>query len=547
MIKKLFSGQINSITIAALLVAITSLVSRLLGVFRDRILAGEFGAGDTLDIYYAAFRIPDLIFNLLILGALSAGFIPILSCLIGNSNTECSNIFHRKRNKEAWEFVSIALNILGIVILFLSVLGILFAPQLMSVVAPGYSGEKQALTVNLTRIMFLSPLFLGISSVLGGILQSFKRFFLYSVSPVLYNVGIIIGVIYFVPIWGINGLAWGVVLGAFLHMVLQLPLVYSLGFRYVPKIDLKNKDIRKLGMMTIPRTLSLAISQINLLVTTIIASTLASGSLAIFNFANNLQSLPIGVIGISFAVAAFPTLSAVAFDRKKLIDNFSTTLRNILFFIVPGTVLLLTLRSQITRVILGSGSFDWTATVLTIDTFGFFVISLFAQASLPLLVRVFYARHNAKTPFFVGLFSAGVNVVLSLFFSDRFGVSGLALAFSISSIINFILLWIMLHAEIGGMDEYRILVSAVKFSISAIACGLAVQGMKLLIWPFIDMTRFWGVLTQGLVSGIAGMLVFVAFCFMLRSEELFDFWNSIKRRLSWRKIEAGDQGEARGI
>lgn len=532
---------------AALLVALTSLVSRLLGVFRDRILAGEFGAGDILDIYYAAFRIPDLIFNLLILGALSAGFIPILSGLINNPSSEGINIFRKKSQKEAWEFVSITLNILGIILLILSIFGIIFAPQIMKLIAPGFSGEKQALTINLTRIMFLSPVFLGISSVLGGILQSCKRFFLYSLSPILYNMGIIIGVIWFVPLWGINGLAWGVVLGAFLHMILQLPLVYKLGFRYVPKINFKNKDIIKLGIMTVPRTLSLAISQINLLVTTIIASVLASGSLAIFNFANNLQSLPIGVFGISFAVAAFPTLSAVAFDRKKLVKNFSATIRNILFFIVPATVLLLTLRSQIIRVILGSGSFDWTDTVLTIDTLGFFAISLFAQASLPLLVRVFYARHNSQTPFFIGLACTVINVALSYYFSSIFGVAGLALAFSISSIINFIMLWISLRAEIGDMDEARILMSSFKFSLAAIACGIAVQGGKSLTADFFGTDTFLSILAQGLFAGSTGIAVYAAFCAFFKSEELFSFWNSIKRRLPWRKITAGDQGEARGI
>jgi len=547
MIKKLFSGQINSIAAAAFLVGATSLISRLLGVFRDRILAGEFGAGDTLDIYYAAFRIPDLIFNLLVLGALSAGFIPLLSGLIHGEDPHPDDVFFKKANKEAWEFVSVALNLLGIILLALSILGIVFAPQLMRIIAPGYITEKQALTVALTRIMFLSPIFLGLSGILGGILQSFKRFFVYSLSPIFYNVGIIIGVIYLVPVWGLNGLAWGVVLGAFLHMVLQIPLVYRLGFRYSLKIDLKNKNIRKLALMTVPRTLSLAVSQLNLLVITIIASTLVGGSLAIFNFANNLQSLPVGVVGISFAVAAFPTLSAVAFDRKKLVKNFSDTFRNILFFIVPSTVLLLTLRSQITRAILGSGSFDWRDTVLTIDTLALFSVSLFAQAGLPLLVRVFYARHNSRTPFLIGLVCAVFNIFLSYYFSRAFGVAGLALAFSLASIMNFSLLWLALRMEIGDLDEKRILFSALKFSLSALACGVAVQGGKSLIADFFGTDTFSGIFLQGLFAGSVGIAVYIAFCSLMKSEELFIFWASIKRRFPWRKIEAGDQGEARGI
>lgn len=548
MIKRLFSGQINSITIAAVLVATSSTVSRFLGIFRDRILAGEFGAGDTLDVYYAAFRIPDLIFNLLVLGALSAGFIPVLTSLIKNPVNKIRDKITGKDNEEAWLFVSNLLNILVIFLLALSVLGVVFAPALTKLLAPGFSAEKQLLTANLTRIMFLSPIFLGISSVLGGILQSFKRFFVYSLSPILYNIGIIIGALYLVPIWGIYGLAWGVVIGAFFHMVIQLPTVVNLGFKYKLSFGFKNKNIRKVSIMMIPRTMSLAISQINLVVITMIASTLAAGSLTIFNLANNLQSFPIGIFGISFAIAAFPTLSAVAFQRKELVKNFSNTVRQILFFMVPATVLLITLRAQIIRVILGSGNFDWQDTLLTIDTLGFFAISLFAQGLIPLLIRMFYARHNSKTPFIIGLVSAFANVILSLYLAPRMGVAGLALGFSIANILNFVLLWLFLHSEIGDMDENRILFSTVKFSAAAVACGVAVQGIKLVIWPYIDMTKLWGVLSQGLAAGIFGFFVYLAVCALFKSEELFHFYEAIKCRcFGGKKVTTGDQGEARGI
>lgn len=566
MIKRLFNGQINSITGAALLVALSSLISRFLGVFRDRILAGEFGAGDTLDIYYAAFRIPDLIFNLLVLGAISAGFIPIITCLIRDPLCKIRTIFSDSPNREAWELVSNVLNVLGLVLLVLSGFGILFAPGLTKLIAPGFSADKQALTVMLTRIMFLSPVFLGISSVLGGVLQSYKRFFVYSLAPIMYNIGIIVGALYFAPRWGVYGLAWGVVFGAFLHMLIQLPAVAQLGFRYRPIIDFKNSNFRKIAIMMIPRTMSLGISQINLVVITVIASTLASGSLTVFNFANNLQFFPISIFGISFAVAAFPALAAVAFDKKKLADNFSNIFRQILFFIMPATVLFLTLRAQIIRVILGTGQFNWENTISTIDTLGFFIISLFAQAALPLLTRVFYARHNSKTPFYIGLATVAVNVALSLWLPKLYfcrevlagngeivsqclplGVAGLALAFSIASILNFVLLWIALRVEVGNLGEAQILVSAIKFSAAAVAAGLTVQGMKLVVWPYVDMTKVWGVFAQGFIAGTAGILVYLAFCSLFKSEELFAFWESFKRRVSWKKIDTGDQTEARGV
>jgi putative peptidoglycan lipid II flippase len=547
MIKKIFSGYINSITIAALLVAVSSLMSRLLGLFRDRILASEFGAGDTLDIYYAAFRIPDLIFNLLVLGALSAGFIPIITCLIKDHECRARTDFSVSPNKEAWTLASNVVNLLSLMLIVLSVIGIFLAPYFMKLLTPGFDPAKQAMTVALTRIMFLSPIFLGISSVLGGILQSFKRFFIYSLSPIMYNVGIIIGVLYLAPRLGAYGLAWGVVLGAFLHMIVQVPAVMALGYRYAPVIDWHGKNIRTIGVMMFPRTMSLAISQINLLVITVVASTLASGSLAIFNFANNLQSFPVGLFGISYAIAAFPTLAAVAFKREELVARFSETFRNILFFIVPATILLISLRAQITRVILGTGQFDWHDTVLTIDALGFFAISLFAQATLPLMVRVFYARHDAKTPFFVGLTSAVANVIIALYLSRRFGVAGLALAFSLVNILYFILLWIALKLEIKYLDEKRIILSVSRFTAGAVAAALTMQGAKLAVWPLINMTKFWGVLAQGLGAGIAGLAAYLIVCALLKSEEFYAFWSAVKRRWPWRKIETGDQGEARGI
>ena len=294
--------------------------------------------------------------------------------------------------------------------------------------------------------------------------------------------------------------------------------------------------------------MSLAISQLNLLVITVIASTMASGSLAVFNFANNLQSFPVGIFGISFAIAAFPALSAFAFDKKNLVKDLSLTVRQILFFIIPSTVILLALRAQIIRVILGTGKFDWQDTLLTIDTLGFFAISLFAQALIPLLIRVFYARHDSKTPFIIGLGSALINIFLSIKFSGSLGVAGLALAFSISNIINFILLWAWLNIEIGKIDELKIFISTIKFSLAALSCGLAVQGAKLLIGNNIDMTKFLGVLTQGLIAGLVGILTYLLVCLILKSEELFNFWSSLRRRLvDNKKIEMPDQGEARGI
>lgn len=547
MFKKLFNSQTNSIATAAFMIAIFSLLSRVLGVFRDHILAGTFGAGATLDVYYSAFRIPDLIYNLLILGALSAGFIPTFTGLIKDFKSFNSVGLFKFLNQGAWDLANNVLNTLLVVLAVLSGLGIIFAPALVHVISPGFTPEAQAATVVLTRIMFMSPIFLGVSGILGGVLQSFKNFFIYSLAPILYNIGIIIGAIYFVPLWGIKGLAWGVVLGAVMHMLLQLQAVRNLGWHYRPFINLKDVNLRRIAWMMGPRTISLATAQINLLVITIVASGLASGSLSIFNFANNLQVFPVSLFGISFAVAAFPVLSAVSNDNRKLVASFSSTARQILFFIIPATVLLITLRAQIIRVILGAGLFDWQSTILTMQTLAFFSLSLFAQALIPLQNRVFYARHDTRTPFTIDISIVVINVFFSWYFGHKMGVAGLALAFSLSNILNFILLWTWLWIKVGDLDQIKILISTIKFSLAALAAGLVVQVMKSIVWPYIDMTRFSGVLIQGAAAGLFGLAAYVLVCWILRSEELESFMQVVRRRLPWHKVKTEDQGEVRGV
>ncbi len=542
MFKRIFNQSISNITVAAGLVALSSLFSRLLGVVRDRILAGRFGAGAELDIYYSAFRIPDLIFNLVVLGALSAGFIPIFTSLIKDKQGSSY-----QSNQVAWRLASNVLNFLLLGLAVLSVIGIVFAGPLTRLITPGFSPVDQATTASLTRIMFLSPIFLGLSGILGGILQSFKRFLIYSLAPIFYNIGIIVGAIYFVDLWGISGLAWGVVLGAALHFLVQVPSTYQLGFRYSLFLSWRDEKVRKIGRMMVPRTMSLAISQINLVVVTIIASTLPSGSLTAFNFANNLQAFPVGVFGISFAIAAFPALAESAGDKRKLTEHFSSSIRQILFFIIPATVLIIALRAQIVRVVLGTGNFDWRSTFMTMDALGLFALSLFAQATIPLLTRVFYARHNSHTPFYFGLISIAINIILSFYLSRLMGVAGLALAFSIASIVNLILLWTWLYVKVGALDFRGIATSSLKFLVGAIAAGLAAQIMKVVVWPYIDMTKFSGVFIQLAASFGAGTLVYALFCYLLGSEEFFGFVASLKRRWPFKKVKIGDQGEARGV
>ena len=548
MFKNIFKKQINSITIAAALVAFSSLSSRFLGVIRDRILAGKFGAGQELDIYFAAFKIPDLVYNLIVLGALSAGFIPVFTKLIKDFSCEKKNNCDAyQENKEAWSLASNILTILFFTLAILSLFGVIFSGPLTKIVAPGFSEANQKITAELTRIMFLSPLFLGISGIIGGMLQSFKRFLVYSLAPIFYNLGIIFGAVYLVDIYGLKGLSWGVIIGAFVHLLIQVPTVCSLGFKYKFSFSLKDVNVREIFRVMLPRTMSLAISQVNLLVITALASGLTVGSLTVFNLANNLQSFPIGIFGVSFAIAAFPTLSAVAFNKQKLAHSFSQTFRQILFFVVPATVLIVILRAQIVRVVLGSGNFSWQDTIMTMNTLAFFALSLFAQATIPLLVRVFYARHNSKLPFYLGLVSVAVNIALSLILSRKMGVTGLALAFSIANILNFLLLFFYLYVETEAIKMKEIVIAVAKFSFASILAGLGAQLTKYMVWPFIDMTKFSGVFIQLISASLVGLSFYTLSCYLLKSGELMDFLYSLKRRLPFKKVKLEDQGEARGL
>jgi putative peptidoglycan lipid II flippase len=539
-LKKLWYGSINNIGWAAVVVGVASFISRFLGVFRDHILAGQFGAGDELDIYYAAFRVPDLIFNLLVLGALSAGFIPIFVSLLNNYDEPANN-------HDAWRFANLVISSLIVILLILSVVGIILAPQLLRLLTPGFSADKLATTVKLSRLMFLSPLLLGISGVVGGILQSFKNFFAYSLAPIFYNLGIITGALFLVPRFGLMGLAWGVVIGAALHLLVQLPTLWRLGFRPKPLLDWHDQALKQIGRIMIPRTMGLAISQLNLVVMTILASALTSGSLAIFNLANNLQSFPVGIFGLSFAIAAFPTISALVDQPDKLKANLTVTIRQTLFLVIPATIIILALRAQIIRVILGSGRFDWQDTILTMRTLSYFGLSIFAQSLTAILVRVFYAYKDSATPFWISLLAAVVNIGLAWPWSRQLGVAGLALAFSVSNIVNFILLWWALRRKGNILDNLTIGIGSLKMVLAAAIAWPAIFAAKRLIAPLVDMDTFWGITSQLIGAATVGLAVYLLICLLLRCPEAKQLWQIVNRRLPGGHKTVVDADEARGI
>lgn len=518
--KVLNGSPTKTIAGAALIVSVAGVLSRLLGLFRDRILASKFGAGDELDIYYAAFRVPDLIYNFLIVGALSAAFIPVFTGLVA-----------KKKKDKAWDLASGLLTLQVIIVIVISAIFFFFAPALMRLITPGFHEEKIMHTAILTRIMFLSPLFLGISAIFGGILVSYKRFLIYSIAPIFYNIGIIIGALFFVRFMGVAGLAWGVVLGALMHFTLQFLAVKFVGFSYqFRKIKeiIKDANIRKVIRLMIPRSMAMGVSQINLLIVTIFASTLASGSLTVFNFANNLQSVPLGVFGISFSIAAFPKLSSLAARENmgKFNYVFSRTFKRILFFVIPSSLIIFSLRAEIVRAVLGAGEFDWEDTTATLWVLGFLSLSLFAQSTVPLLTRCFYALENTKTPFYAALISETINILLVVILIEKYQVLGLAIAFSLASIVNMLTLFFLLDKKFKNINKSKMFTPIVKILIASAFSVIAIYLTRHTLSNFIQLKTLGEVLAQLVISGGMGASVFLIACYWLDVEEFNDFKKS---------------------
>jgi len=307
-----------------------------------------------------------------------------------------------------------------------------FVPALINLISPGFTPEKKDLAVLFTRVMLFSPFIFSISIVVGSVLQVFHRFLVYSLAPVMYNIGIIIGALFFEPRFGPLGLAEGVVLGAFLHLAIQIPAVYRVGFRWQKIVDFTSSGMKRIFYLMIPRSLGLAAMQINWIVLSAIATTISIGSVAVLNFANNLQYLPIALVGISVAVASFPTLSREALEKNKkyFTNRVTNTLRQILFIIIPLSFLVIYLREDIVRIVLGAGKFRVSDINLTAQILGLFSIGIFAQSIIPFLSRSFYAMQDTKTPVLSTIISIVVNVGLAFWFVSRgFGILGLPLPF----------------------------------------------------------------------------------------------------------------------
>ncbi len=508
---------------AAVILGVTGLLSNVLGLFRERLIAGQFGAGPMTDSFYASFRLPDLIFNLLILGAISSAFIPVFVEKIAQG-----------KKKEAETIATSFMNFILVFSLIFGVVVFILAPQLVPLLLPGFFNRPATndfdiyqTTVNMTRILILSPILFSLSGVFSGILNSYKRFVAYSIAPLLYNLAIIASVLFLTDSFDppIYALAIGVIGGAFLHAFIQLPSVIATGYRWRPIIDFKKGQIAKLTKLMVPRALAIGAGQINLLVDTIVASFFVGG-IAVLNFANNIQTAPVVIFGISIATAIFPVLaeSRSKDDMKEFMKSFSWSARRILYFMIPATVGIIILRAQIIRLIYGTGNFSWDNTYWTTKALLFFSIGLVAQALIPLLLKAFYAIQDTRTPLYIALIVMVVNGVLSVslpFIAPlELGVAGVALAFSIAGIVNALLLFFTLHDKIGVLDpDNKIFESVAKIIIVSFVMGVAVHYSLYLFDNFVDTSRAFGLLLQTLGATVIGIVLYVLMTWLLRCEE----------------------------
>lgn len=544
---RFLSSEVRGLHAAAYVLAVSAFLSSLLALVRDRLLAHTFGAGITLDTYNAAFRIPDLIF--VATGALVSVYvlIPELS---------------RRSEAEQRDYIDTVLFAFSFLAVAASGIAFLIAPSLLAVLFPKFAGAAMPRLVLLTRIMLLQPILLGFSNILAAITQSRHRYALYSVSQLLYNLGIIVGVVVLYPAWGIAGLAWGVVFGAAMHCGVQVPSLISEGFlRRMPRLR-EPAALLRTAAVSVPRALALSMTQLTYLGLIALAGTLATGSIAIFQFAYNLQSVPLAVIGASYSVAAFPTLASALSkgEREQFIGLVAAAARYVYFWSIPASMLVLVLRAYLVRVILGSGAFNWTDTRLTAAAFALLSLSLAAQGITLLLVRGYYAAGRTFIPFFVTCFTALGTVVLGFLtiHALRFdvlgdlverlmrvegipgsSVLGLAFAYAIVTITGTVVL--MLHFE----HRYRGFFAQTKRAfLESVLAGLigsiAAYAALVALGPFFDTTATLSVFAVGFAGGIVGLAGTIAAYFMLGSREFAEVFASFRARL-WRESIAAEE------
>jgi len=461
--KKIIFAEQGGIVSSAIILSFMIVVSRVFGFMRYRILAGYFSKNE-LDIFFASFRIPDLVFEILITGALTSSFIPVF-------------IRYQKSREELDENISSIFNLLSLC-LFVIVIALFFGMDwIVPAITPGFSGDKIRDIVMYSKVLLLGQLpFLVVGNFLTGIAQAKKTFFITALAPVIYNVAVIIFTYFFAPQMHLFAPIWGTVIGSALFFVIQFPVMFLYGFSYRPLVKITT-GVKDFFRMVVPRILTVIITQIDATIDLTLTTLMGAGAYTEFYFAQHLQLLPVSVIGIAFGQASLPYLSEMfeakredAF-RKVIVDS----VLNLFFFTIPIMGFFIVARTPMVRLFFGGEKFDWDATVQTAFALSYFSLSLPFHAIYYFLTRCFYAIHDSRTPFVFSLLSIVVNTVMSLVFVLvlKLPIWSLALSFSAAIVFNSVALFFLLSRRLGGLDLKTITRETLKITLAMLVAAPA--------------------------------------------------------------------------
>jgi putative peptidoglycan lipid II flippase len=531
---KWLEKQQTSILSAAFIITIANIVSSIAGLLRERLLISSFfdsvATQQAYEAFQIAFQIPDMLFQLIVLGAVSAAFIPLFTDL------------RNKDEKKAFRFTSSVMNLLILVFIVVAVVVTIFADPLTRWrTGSEFTTEQVKIAVGLTRLMLFSQLFFAVSNFLTGMLQSYKRFIVSAVAPVFYNVGIILGVFLFKDVFGIYSAGLGVIIGAFLHMLVQLPSVKKLGFKHKFVIDFKDWSVRRLFKLMPPRVMALSVSELQNLGLGFFATTIGGLSFVVIKLGLRLMTIPIRLFGVPISQASLPFFSQETEEeeRKRFSSLVVQSLHQISFFALPASVLLLILRIPIVRLVFGAQNFPWKTTVLTGKVVAILAVSVAAQAMVQLLVRAFYALKNTKTPLIITLLTVVVYFLTSVFFiyGTDYGVLGLAWATTISAYFELILFLIFLQPKAKCFNTSAFWWPQVKMIVSSFLMAVFLYlPFRILDEVVFDTSRTLELIALTLSTGTIGMLVYIYFSYLFDVKELGYLSKVFSVINKWKKI-----------
>ena len=480
-----------------LLVGVSFALAAAAGLVRNVVIARQFGIGADLDAYYAAFKLPDLLFTVVAGGALATAFIPVFAGFLADNDL-----------KGAWRLASAITNLVVLIVSGLAAVAALLAPWLVrTLIAPGFDAAQQAETVAVMRLVLISTLVFGISAVQSSVLHGFKHFLLPALAPVVYPLGVAAGAVWLAPVWGIRGLAVGAVIGAVLHLAVKVPGLVHYGFRWWSVVDLASPAVRHVMVLMGPRVLDLGVFHLTLLATTNLASRLGAGSVSALEWGWDVMQLPETIIGTAFGLVAFPTLADLAAhgDVAGLRTTLGETLRAMIALTVPAACGLILLGRTLLQLLYQRGAFDAAATEAVLVALRFYALGLVGHACLELAARAFFAQQDTVTPLLVASGSAAVNVVLGVLLMGPMSHGGLALANSLAVSAEVLVLLLILRRRLGGVEGRQTLATLGRVIVATLLMGVAVAGL-LALGRCASVGPFWVVV----LGGVTGILAYAS-------------------------------------